>query len=125
MNFIDIPNKLIDSNNTDIYIKGEKAIGNAIYNILVTPVGSTPGHPEFGCGLDNYLFELIDPLISSMIEAEIKYAMKRWEPRINISKILVTDDPDYNRLTIKISYVIIRDPYNIMREYIFSNTRIV
>lgn len=124
MNFVDMPDKLTKSNeDNELFVTGEKAIGNAIKNILETSPGSVPGHPEFGCKVDNYLFELIDPLISKMIEEEIKYAMKRWEPRVTITKVLVNDDPDYNRLIIKIGYIIIRDPTNTEREYIFSSLR--
>jgi len=101
-------------------VKNEEAVENSLHNILSTPIGSVPGHPEFGCGIDKYLFELIDPLVSQMIEEEIRYAIKRWEPRVKIRKVIVIEDPDYNRLIIKIAYSIIKDKENAEREFVFN-----
>jgi phage baseplate assembly protein W len=121
MNFVDMPFDITSRKETEDYFKtGEEALKNSIYNILTTQPGSVPGHPEFGTNLGQYLFEQIDPLVSQLIDAEIKYAMSRWEPRVTIVTIDVQDDPDYNRLTIKMNYVINRDPFNIEREFIFS-----
>ena len=103
---------------------GEESISNSLRNIFVTQPGTIPGHPEFGTNLGSYLFEQIDPLITKMIEAEIKYAVDRWEPRVKITDIEVKEDADYNRLTIKMKYYIDRDPYNAEHEYIFSTSQL-
>ena len=124
MNYKDIPNIINTSSNIQMeYVDNNVAIQNSINNILMTSPGTMPGHPEFGCGIGKFLFELIDPLISKLIEEEISYAIVRWEPRIKISEITVIDDQDYNRLVAKISYFIVRDPNNIEREYIFQAKR--
>ncbi|MEA3485932.1 MAG: GPW/gp25 family protein [Candidatus Aerophobetes bacterium] len=114
MNYVDMASKLGE------YAKNDIAVENSIQNILSTSIGSVPGHPEFGCGIDKYLFELIDPLISQMIEEEIRYAIDRWEPRVEILKVIVIEDTDYNRIVIKISYIIKRDVENIEREFIYK-----
>jgi phage baseplate assembly protein W len=115
MNYTDLASKIGSEP-----VKNEDAVENSLHNILNTPIGSVPGHPEFGCGMDKFLFELIDPLIAQNIEEEIRYAIKRWEPRVSVRKVVVIEDPDYNRLVIKIAYSILRDSENPEREFIFN-----
>lgn len=125
MNFVDMPDNIGPEGNQAQDEKGEKAISQSISNILSTSPGSMPGHPAFGCGMDKYLFELIDPLMAKMIEEEIRYALSTWEPRVTVHKVQVIEDEDYNRLVIKISYTIIRDPENAEREFIYKSQRAV
>jgi phage baseplate assembly protein W len=125
MNFVDMADTIGSSGTQIPNDKGEEAIKHSIHNILSTSPGSMPGHPAFGCGMDKYLFELIDPLMAKMIEEEIVYALKTWEPRVNVHKIDVIEDEDYNRLVIKIAYTIIRDPENTEREFIYKSQRAV
>jgi len=115
MNYKDIPPKINKENLT-----GEAAVMSSMKNILSTSIGSVPGHPEFGCGINKFLFEQLDYLNIHMIKEEIKYALKRWEPRINIQDIEVKEDLDYNRVNIKIKFNIINEPDNPEREFIYS-----
>jgi len=105
MNYLDIPSKLISNTGVSTKpVKNDAAIYNSLNNIISTPKGSMPGHPEFGCGIDKYIFELMDPMIEQSIKSEIAYAIDRWEPRIKIIEINVIDDTDYNRILIKLKY---------------------
>ena len=115
MNYNDISNK--PNENID---KNDKAIVNSINNILGTPTGTMPGHPEFGCSVGKYLFEQLDILTIQLIKEEVKYALARWELRIDVSDVIVTEDLDYNRIDIKIIYSIKNDIDNPDREYIYS-----
>jgi len=101
-------------------IKNTEAVQQSIGNILGCPVGSMPGHPEFGCGMDKFLFEQIDLLTIQLVKEDIKYSLGRWEPRIKVLDIEVQEDLDYNRIHIKIIFYIINDPENSEREYIFA-----
>ena len=121
MNYIDMPSKLYNKKSGIAKpVKGTEAVKNSIHNIIATPIGSIPGHPEFGSRVNKYIFELIDPAIKEMIKAEISYSLKRWEPRVDIISIEVNDDPDYNRVTIKMIYNIITDLQSNEHEYIYS-----
>ena len=122
MNYIDMPSKLTSRVGTNAApVKNEIAINNSLNNIITTAKGSVPGHPEFGSGMGKYLFELMDPMLKESIKAEIEYAVKRWEQRVTIKNIEVKDDPDYNRLTIKVIYMINTDIESNQYEYIFSH----
>jgi len=121
MNYVDMPRKLVSKKGDNAApVTQETAVNNSIRNIITTPKGSVPGHPEFGSGMHNYIFELIDPLVKESIKAEIEYAIKRWEQRVIIKLVDVVDDPDYNRITIKIVYNIKTDVESTQYEYIFS-----
>jgi hypothetical protein len=121
MDYVDIPSKLTSRKGENTApVKNEAAIYNALTNIISTPKGSVPGHPEFGCGMDKYIFELMDPMIAASIEAEIKYALDRWEPRVTVREVDVIDDPDYNRILIKIKYFIKSDIQSNEYEYIYK-----
>lgn len=120
MNYIDLNN---DLNKTPSETKNETAVMNSLNNIISTKKGSVPGHPEFGSDLDKYLFELINPLTVELIREEIKYAIDRWEPRVTVLNIDVIEDADYNRLLIKVYFVIKSDVNNTELTYIYKVTR--
>jgi len=114
----DIPSRLNGTNSS-----GYEAINFSLQNVLATPIGSVPGHPEFGCGIDKYLFEMIDPLVTQLIEEDIRYAVGRWEPRVEIINVEVIEDPDYNRILIKLTYTIKKDVENMEREFIYKSQK--
>jgi len=115
MNYTDIAPKINAKN-----LNGADAVMASMGNILGTPKGSVPGHPEFGCGMNKYLFEQIDILTAHMIKEEVQYALARWEPRIKVLDINVNEDLDYNRIDIKIAFEILNEAENPERDYIYS-----
>jgi len=84
--------------------KDELAINNSIKNILLTRIGSVPGKPEFGSELMNIVFSTLDHITVSLLKNEIERALHKFEPRINIVKITVTEQPEYNRIIANIKY---------------------
>jgi phage baseplate assembly protein W len=124
MNYVDLTSKLVkNTEEENTTVKNEEAVKNSIMNILSTRPGSVPGHPEFGCNLGKFLFELINPLSVHLIDEEIRYSLQRWEKRINVKEIKVNDDPDYNRITIRIIFTIKQDVDNNDLEYIYTLTK--
>lgn len=121
MKYVDMSDILKDQ--TDIRDYNIEAIKNSIYNILSTPVGEVPGIPLFGCNINQYLFELINPLTSKLIEKEVQYALELWEPRIEVTKIEVDEDKDYNKLKILIVYLIKNNINNVRNEYLYTTQR--
>lgn len=59
-------------------------VQEAIALILGTARGERPMRPEFGCGVHDYVFESVDAYALGRIEYEIRYALDRWEPRIEV-----------------------------------------
>lgn len=57
---------------------------NSINNILRIPKGSYLDDPEFGVGLEKYLFELSDQTTLTAITSEVKQAIAVFERRAKI-----------------------------------------
>ena len=42
--------------------------------------------PEFGCGVHDFVFDTIDATTVAQMEAEVRDALDRWEPRIEVDR---------------------------------------
>jgi phage baseplate assembly protein W len=75
--------------------------------ILSTAPGERPMRPNFGCGIHDYVFESVDAYVVGRLEREIRIAIDRWEPRIEITQISVdTSEAEAGRLPIEVEYVV-------------------
>jgi hypothetical protein len=59
-------------------------VREAIGLILGTAPGERPMRPEFGCGVHDHVFGTIDAHTLGQIEYEIRVAIDRWEPRVDV-----------------------------------------
>jgi uncharacterized protein len=59
-------------------------VREAIQIILGTAPGERPMRPEFGCGIHDQVFESVDAYALGRLEQEIRIALDRWEPRIDV-----------------------------------------
>jgi phage baseplate assembly protein W len=66
---------------------GVEDINQAIGLILSTAPGERPMRPEFGCEIHDYLFDSIDAGTVSKMEAAVRAALLRWEPRIEVEAV--------------------------------------
>ena len=88
-------------------VAGEEDIDEAITIILGTAPGERPMRPEFGCGIHDYIFEAVDAYTMGRLETEIRIALDRWEPRIEVVDInFDTSAADVGQLLIDIGYVV-------------------
>src|SRR6266487_5665545 len=75
---------------------GELNVRESICIILRTRPGERLIRPDFGCGLDRYLFEPNSISTLRLIQEEVKRPLDRWEPRITLDDVRVVtraDDP--------------------------------
>jgi len=68
-------------------VRGEEDVAQAIRMILGSAPGDRPMRPEFGCGVHDHVFANVDAYTIGQIEHEIRIALARWEPRINVLEI--------------------------------------
>lgn len=73
-------------------VSREQEIEEAIRLILGTSPGERPMRPEFGCKIHEYLFASADGETAGAIAAEVRAALRRWEPRIDVDDVEVTID---------------------------------
>jgi hypothetical protein len=95
----------------------EQEIEQSIRLILGTAPGERPMRPEFGCGVHGYVFAPVSPSTIGRIAQDVRDALRRWEPRIDIEDVQVVSDPDdRSRLSIHLSYSIraTNDPRNLV-----------
>ena len=88
-------------------VEDEQDVREAIGVILGTAPGERPMRPEFGCGVHDYVFEVVDAYTVGRIERDVGYALDRWEPRIDVRAVEVdASEADEGRLLIDIHYVV-------------------
>lgn len=87
--YSDLPLNFIPNPTTgDVLPSGnDKSVKSGLMNLLRSPVGSKPFYPEYGVNIFRYLFELADPTTESMINEDIARAIKKFEPRVEISAV--------------------------------------
>ena len=85
------------------FSSGEQDIQEAIWIILSTAPGERQMLPEFGCGIQNYVFVPNNPATQGAIAHEVRMALTTWEPRIDVQDVRVTA-PEPNTLLIAVDY---------------------
>jgi len=80
------------------------AIKRSIQNLIKTPKGSRPFHPEYGTAIGNFLFANADAFTKHNIRQSLQESLSQYETRINVIDI----DPQFegNDLKIKITFKI-------------------
>jgi uncharacterized protein len=97
----------VDRQGAVALVSGSTDINEAIMLILSTAPGERPMRPLFGCGIHDYVFESIDAYTIGRLEREVRIAIDRWEPRIEIENIRIdTEDAGNGRLAIELDYVV-------------------
>jgi uncharacterized protein len=83
----------------------ETDVDQAIQLILGTAPGERPMRPEFGCGVHDFVFDTIDAGTVARMETEIRSALDRWEPRVEVESVeFDLDGVDRGELLIGIGY---------------------
>jgi phage baseplate assembly protein W len=76
--------------------EGEQNVRESIRVILMTNLNERVRLPEFGGGLDRFLFEPNNPTTHHLMEDRIQKALRLWEPRIVVESVRV-EQPDPTR----------------------------
>jgi phage baseplate assembly protein W len=84
---------------------GAEKVRQSIRLVLGCRRGSRPMRPDFGAGLEDFLFEPITTTTSALIRHRVETALVLWEPRIDVTEVLVdTTDRREGRIDITIGY---------------------
>jgi phage baseplate assembly protein W len=71
------------------FARAEEDIEEAIWIILSTAPGERVMLPEFGCGIQEYVFQVNSDLVRAGIASDVQGALVRWEPRIDVLDVSV------------------------------------
>ncbi len=99
------PVGLDDANTRIAEANHEECVHQAIWMILSTAPGERVMRPDFGCGVHDLVFALNSPGTAGRVIGEVRRALVRWEPRMDV--LSVNAYPDAARphvLLIEIHY---------------------
>jgi len=83
----------------------EEDIDQAIKIILGTDRGERVMRPDFGAGLNSFVFEPVSQTTMHLVRTRVEGALIDWEPRIDVESVKVTTDAvDRNLLLIEVTY---------------------
>jgi len=88
-------------------LSGEDDIRSSIGIILSTIPGERVMLPNFGCNLQPYVFDTMNPANTTLIEKIVHDALVFHEPRIIVGDITTTTDQELGILNIDIQYAVI------------------
>src|SRR5882762_9648075 len=91
---------LIAADGTVVWSEGETNIRESIEIILQTAPGERLNLPDFGAGLNRYLFEPNTVATRFQIQDQIGKALQAWEPRISVTNVTVDEDPTDTQVAI-------------------------
>ncbi|MGH3823467.1 MAG: GPW/gp25 family protein, partial [Pseudonocardiaceae bacterium] len=95
----------------------EREIEESIRLILATAPGERPMRPEFGCAIHDFVFAPADEATAGQLAFEVRAALERWEPRIDLVDVQVRFDAvDAGTLYLDVHYAIrgTNDPRNLV-----------
>ena len=87
----------------------EEAIKTSIRNLISTKNYERPFHPEIGCQLFALLFENFTSVTAQVIKKTIFDAINKFELRVSIIDVMLSESEDTNNLDVSITFSILNN----------------
>jgi Bacteriophage baseplate protein W len=97
------------------FVENEQSIEQAIRIVLGTGPGERVMRPEFGCGIWELVMEPNTAQLHGRVQARIREALVRWEPRIDVLDVRVDSPPEQRHL------LLVRIDYRVRSNNAFYN----
>ena len=111
--------------NDVLVLKNEDAIKKSVINLCRTRLTERFFNDLLGTSIEGSLFELNNGEIASSIEEEVKVLLQNFEPRINVTDVIVDTETDPNGLYISVKYNIVGLPVAAQNiEFLLQPTRV-
>ncbi len=95
----------LEVDGTQAMVAYEEDIRQAIRIIMGTNPGERMMRPDFGAGLNTFVFEPVNTTTMALVKTRVQEALIDWEPRIDVEDVKVTTDPsERNKLLIEVIY---------------------
>jgi phage baseplate assembly protein W len=85
----------------------ETAVVNSIKNLILTNHYERPFQPDIGSNVRRLLFENMDTITATTLKKEIEQTIKNYEPRANISDIVVSPDYENNGFKVYMEFYVV------------------
>jgi len=83
----------------------EEDIRQAIRIIVFTNRGERVMRPDFGAGLNEFVFAIVNTTTMALVETRVRESLITWEPRIDVQEVRVSSDAgERNKLLIDLTY---------------------
>jgi len=83
----------------------EQRVEESLYLILSTAKGERVMLPDFGCGIHELVFQVNDARTRSVVVQQVRAALTKYEPRIDVLDVGADSSPDQaNLLLIRVNY---------------------
>ena len=83
-------------------LKDVEAVKRAVRNLILTNRFERPFHPEIGSDIRSLLFENMTPVVEVLLKDRIRETIEVYEPRADITDIVVTGDMDKNQYGVRL-----------------------
>lgn len=83
-----------------------QAVKSSVRNLLLMERFDVPFHPEFSSGISDLLFDNLLPTSPAVIEKQIAFALKNFEPRVDLMGIEISLGSDKNAIRIDVYFKI-------------------
>ncbi len=87
--------------------RAEEDIREAILIILHTAKGERVMRPDFGCGINELVFEPLNQVTFNRVETTVREALLHYEPRIDVTSVYVSEaveNAEKGKLQVNIEY---------------------
>jgi phage baseplate assembly protein W len=85
-------------------VNGGEEIDAALRMILTTAPGERVMRPDFGCSMWEQVFAPVNPNTLGTIEQNVREAITRWEPRVELTSVTALPEGDGSMISIEITY---------------------
>ena len=101
----------------------ENAVKTALKNLILTSNYERPFHSAIGSPIRAMLFEPQSPLTSASIRRAIFDMIQSFEPRVTVTEVAVTYNPDDNAVSVRIDFKIINTERPLSLDLVLERTR--
>ena len=88
------------------YSSGPERVQDAIWIVLSTSLGERLMRPNFGAGVNDYVFRSNSDVVRTQLRTAVNDALLRWEPRIELLNVIVQEGTEPSQVLISIDYKI-------------------
>ena len=108
----------------DLYLKtDEDAVKTALKHLLRTRNFERHFHPEIGTQVHSLLFEPFSSAVKIAMERTIKESIEKFEPRVRLISVNITETADVNDLEVNITFTLINTEAPITIQTLISRVR--
>ena len=100
------PPTFIKSGREVLMVSNEEDVAQSLGILLQTGLEERVMHPDFGCELQEYVYENLNARLVALLKDRIKEAILNHESRIDLNTIDFLEDQEEGTILIKINYTI-------------------